>query len=167
MSPLKIHGHIRDFKRPRNSRSRKRVPQLDLFATPQSESSAPRHRGDIDPSPQSGVSTRYHSAESLVAGGPQSGYATPVTMNTSHPPPPLDYEKQNKEEETTESWPDVLIVTGLEDCESPLHIKLFDLVKLSKLETGQEMLVIWVRDEEKSGTTPAWLVRSHLYLNAI
>jgi hypothetical protein len=62
------------------------------------------------------------------------------------------------QEEKEGSWPDVLVVTGLEDCESPLQMKLIDLVKLSKQERGEEMLVIWVRDEGKSDVVPAWLV---------
>jgi len=66
--------------------------------------------------------------------------------------------KVDGQEEKEKSWPDVLVVTGLEDCESPLQMKLIDLVKLSKAEKGEEMLVIWVRDEGKSDVVPPWLV---------
>jgi hypothetical protein len=83
---------------------------------------------------------------------------TPGTIGSigsiEKPTPP----KVDGQEEKEESWPDVLVVTGLEDCESPLQMKLIDLVRLSKAEKGEEMLVIWVRDEEKADIVPAWLV---------
>jgi hypothetical protein len=64
------------------------------------------------------------------------------------------------EEIKEKTWPDILVVTGLEDCETPLQIKLCDLVKASKSERadGQGMMVIWVRDEDLSESAPAWLV---------
>ena len=64
----------------------------------------------------------------------------------------------NLQEAKAEPWPDVLVVTGLEECESPLQMKLIDLVKMSKQEKGEEMLVIWMRNEGKSDKVPAWLV---------
>jgi hypothetical protein len=76
---------------------------------------------------------------------------TPGTIDSIEKP---NTPKVDGQEEKERSWPDVLVVTGLEDCESPLQMKLIDLVKLSK----QEMLVIWVRDEGKSDVSPAWLV---------
>jgi len=75
-----------------------------------------------------------------------------------------DVIKADGPEEKVEPWPDVLIVTGLEDCESPLQMKLIDLVKSSKAEKGEEMLLIWVRDEGKSDMTPAWLVCGPSYI---
>jgi hypothetical protein len=80
---------------------------------------------------------------------------TPATMDTVQKP---NYPNVDRQEEEERSWPDVLVVTGLEDCESPLQMKLIDLVKFSKGERGEEMLVVWVRDEGKSDVCPAWLV---------
>jgi hypothetical protein len=79
---------------------------------------------------------------------------TPGTIDSIEKPNTPKVDGQEKER----SWPEVLVVTGLEDCESPLQMKLIDLVKLSKHERGEEMLVIWVRDEGKSDVVPAWLV---------
>jgi hypothetical protein len=80
---------------------------------------------------------------------------TPGTIDSIEKP---NTPKVDVQEEKERSWPDVLVVTGLEDCESPLQMKLIDLVKVSKAEKGEEMLVIWVRDEGKSDVAPAWLV---------
>jgi hypothetical protein len=57
-------------------------------------------------------------------------------------------------------WPDILVVTGMEDCDSPLQIKICDQVKQSRVESsdGLGMMVIWIRDEEKAEKAPAWLV---------
>lgn len=110
--------------------------------------------------PESGVSTRYHSAESLINGSTPATYMAPAIMDSVEKP---DGIKVDGPEEKVEPWPDVLIVTGLEDCESPLQMKLMDLVKLSKVEKAEEMLVIWVRDEGKSDVIPAWLVCSLPY----
>jgi len=85
----------------------------------------------------------------------------PATMNTIQKP---NTPKVVGQEETEKSWPDVLVVTGLEDCETPLQMKLIDLVKVSKAEKGEEMLVIWVRDEGKSDVIPAWLVGGPPYI---
>jgi hypothetical protein len=104
--------------------------------------------------PESGVSTRYRSAESLITGSSPT-YMTPGTIDSIEKP---NTPKVDGQEETEGSWADVLVVTGLEDCESPLQMKLIDLVKLSKEARGEEMLVIWVRDEGKSDVVPAWLV---------
>jgi hypothetical protein len=79
---------------------------------------------------------------------------TPGTIDSIEKPNTPKVDGQEKER----SWPEVLVVTGLEDCDSPLQMKLIDLVKLSKHERGEEMLVIWVRDEGKSDVVPAWLV---------
>jgi len=88
---------------------------------------------------------------------PASAYATPGTEMDDH-------ESKAREEDKGKTWPDVLVFTGLEDCESPLWIKMCDLVKVSKVERGdgREMMVIWVRDEDKSELAPAWLVGPHL-----
>jgi len=84
----------------------------------------------------------------------------PSTMDSVEKP---DGIKVDGQEEKEGSWPDVLIVTGLEDCESPLQMKLIDLVKVSKGRRGEAILVIWVRDEGKSDVIPAWLVCSLPY----
>jgi hypothetical protein len=163
MSPSKIQGYVQDTTITRRDRSKKRArTQLNTNTTPQSGTSTPRPGMNVYPSPESGISTRYHSAESLLVGSTPGSFATPIAINTFKTPDQAtglgeEVEKEKKAKEKT--WPDVLIVTGLEDCESPLQIKLFDLVKLSKMEKEDEMLVIWVRDEEKSETAPAWLVR--------
>ena len=80
---------------------------------------------------------------------------TPATTDIIQKP---ETPNVNLQEEQVEPWPDVLVVTGLEECESPLQMKLIDLVKMSKQEKGEEMLVIWVRNEGKSDRVPAWLV---------
>jgi hypothetical protein len=80
---------------------------------------------------------------------------TPGTIDSIEKP---NTPKVDGQEEKEGSWPDVLVVTRLEDCESPLQMKLIDLVKRSKEARGEEMLVIWVRDEGKSDVVPAWLV---------
>lgn len=48
----------------------------------------------------------------------------------------------------------------MEDCDSPLQIKICDLVKQSRVESsdGVGMMVIWIRDEETAEKAPAWLV---------
>jgi hypothetical protein len=90
-----------------------------------------------------------------LAASRRNSYITPVP---SHTDIPGEVEAREKEEG---GWPDILVVTGMEDCETPLQIKLFDLVKLSKAEKGTEMLVVWVRDEDKGDLAPAWLVCSY------
>lgn len=164
MPPLKMKGYIQTASTGRRNRSEPPRPPANIFETPQSGFTTPRPGIHVFPSPESGVSTRYHSAESLLAGGTPERYMTPATIDTIHKPDAgqVDEEKNGEEEEEEASWPDVLVVTGLEDCESPLQIKLIDLVKLSKIDKGEEMLVVWVRNEGKSDVAPAWLVRSRL-----
>jgi hypothetical protein len=141
-------------------RSRRPRRQPDLFTTPVSSVSTPRPGMTIFSTPESGVSTRYHSAESLITASTPGTYMTPVTVDAIQKP---DKPNMDGQEEKESSWPDVLVVTGLQDCESPLKMKLIDLVKLSKHERGDEMLVIWVREEEKSDASPAWLVCTQHY----
>jgi hypothetical protein len=83
---------------------------------------------------------------------PGSAYATPTQGDQES--------KVEDAKEKERTWPDVLVVTGLEDCETPLQIKMCDLVKVSRSEraNGQEMMVIWVRDEDISELASAWLV---------
>jgi hypothetical protein len=145
-----MQGYIQTTDGAGRKRSRRPGPQPDLFTTPVSSISTPRPGNTIFSTPESGVSTRYHSAESLITGSSPT-YMTPGTIDSIEKP---NTPKVDGQEEKERSWPDVLVVTGLEDCESPLQMKLIDLVKLSK----QEMLVIWVRDEGKSDVSPAWLV---------
>jgi len=157
MSTSKIQGYIQDTQyntRERRRRSRGRTYPSQHTA---STSSLPRPNNNIFSTPESGVSTRYHSAESLLAGSMQSNYATPTSVDTLQTPHQL--EEKEKKAEHDKTWPDVLVVTGLEDCETPLQMKLCDLVKLSKAQREEEMMVIWVRDQEKSDLAPAWLVR--------
>lgn len=98
----------------------------------------------------SGISTRYHSAESVLPASPfQSPLASP-SMKVAAPVADKD-------------WPDVLVVTGLEDCDSPTQNRLREMVKLSSQERadGREMLLVWIRREEESARVPAWLVSDH------
>lgn len=68
---------------------------------------------------------------------------------------------ENAEEGKEESdWPDLLVVTGLEDCDSPLQTKLIELVKLSARERPdkQGMMLVWIRPEQACDRAPPWLV---------
>jgi hypothetical protein len=123
----------------------------------QSRTSSPRRPALNIITPESGISTRYHSAETQLWGSRTSSYITPGSAYAT----PTQSDQEFKAEEIKEkTWPDILVVTGLEDCETPLQIKLCDLVKASKSERadGQGMMVIWVRDEDLSESAPAWLV---------
>lgn len=57
-------------------------------------------------------------------------------------------------------WPDILVVTGLEECDTLVQTKLMELVKSSARERPdkQGMMVIWIRPEATSDRTPPWLV---------
>lgn len=69
---------------------------------------------------------------------------------------------ENTEEGEKEDldWPETLIVTGLEDCDTLVQSKLMALVKSSARERPdrQAMIVVWVRPEAAGDRTPPWLV---------
>jgi hypothetical protein len=63
--------------------------------------------------------------------------------------------------------PDILIITGLENAQSPVWIKLVDILVARRIrsrkdgvehETDKGFMVIWIRDERSIGL-PGWLVR--------
>ena len=112
---------------------------------------------------RSGMSTRYHSAESVF-----STTNRPVVNTTPLAPPILNRSTgevtggldDDDIGETGCPWPEVLIVTGLEECDSLVQTQLIELVKLSARQhpERQAMLLIWVRPEAVGDTTPPWLV---------
>lgn len=122
-----------------------------LRSLPEEQGTQPLSHTQSTPIParpisRSGLSTRYHSAESVLPTSPALSL-------------PLDLENEDTSSSLT-GWPDVLVVSGLEDCDSPTQNKLWQLAKLSGKERndGRQTLLIWVRREEKSAGIPAWLV---------
>jgi hypothetical protein len=122
--------------------------------------------------PESGVATRYHSAETQLAASRRNSYLAQAE-NLGQAVNPVERDdgsvldvgqEGNTGTEKKEGWPDVLVITGLEDCESPLQIQICDLVKQSRgeREDGNPMMVIWIRQEDKADRAPAWLVGSSL-----
>lgn len=114
---------------------------------------------------RSGIATRYHSAESMPS---ISSRAVPDTVAQLAPVVGgfeddsgvrADEPEDGKDWKESE-WPEILIVTGLEDCDSPIQTKLIELVKVSsrgRLDK-QGMMLVWIRPEAVCDKAPPWLV---------
>jgi len=159
MMPKRFHNLVLDRRKWNTTpTSRKKIEptgyQISTPATPISPKSN-----------RSGISTRYHSAESMPS---ISSRAVPDTVarlapvvggfeedSGVHIDEPEDG-KHGKESE----WPEILIVTGLEDCDSPIQTKLIELVKLSSRGRfdKQGMILVWIRPEVVCDKAPPWLV---------
>ena len=119
---------------------------------------------NIVPEPlKSGSSTRYHSAESILRprhNPLDSPGVSRISADSRLQSSSTSNADDDKEYEREQQGPDVLVVTGLEDCGSPVQNKLCELVKRSAQDrdNGRGTLLVWVRNEDASERTPSWLV---------
>ena len=116
-------------------------------------------------SPGSGLSTRYHSAESIPTVSHRAIADTVATLapviGGAEGDNRIEIDSHHGEKEESD-WPDVLIVTGLEECESSIQTKLIEMVKTSARERQgkQGMILVWIRPDAAIDNVPPWLVSS-------
>lgn len=133
-------------------------------SSPRGDSHDTSKRPALNITQPDGIATRYHSAATQLAASSRDSFLANQTVDEASVELSVGVTGVDsgaiEGREKAVIWPDVLIVTGMEDCDSPLQIKICDMVKQSRTERedGVGMTVIWVRDEEKADQAPAWLV---------
>ncbi|ORY28165.1 hypothetical protein BCR39DRAFT_535841 [Naematelia encephala] len=158
---------------------------VNAFLPPTSSPKSPLNRDDGDilrtsRTPSAASSSRYISALSTPSSETYFTHLRPRSSNIFpspllpagaivESPDQVEYEKPTDE---------VLVVSGLEKCESPVWIKLVDVLLKRRVETrdgrekelGDGFTLVWIR--EAGSESPSWLIdqfaaHTHVYASDI